>query len=199
VRRTLSSLILASFEPFGGRRVNRSTQAAQRVRSSAGAVLEHVVLPVDFARLARLVPRLVARRPRALLLVGEARKTRRVLVECIALNVIDARIADNARRRPRRMPVQAGGPLALAARCDAPAVLAALKRVRIPARLSYHAGTFACNAGLYLALAAAAGRRGAPAVAFLHVPARGGPTIARLARGLEAALAVMGGRASDHA
>jgi pyrrolidone-carboxylate peptidase len=51
-------------------------------------------------------------------------------------------------------------------------VAQALFEEGIPAAASFHAGTFACNAALYLAL------RSSPAhtpVGFLHLPRRNGP------------------------
>ena len=69
-----------------------------------------------------------------------------------------------------------GAPLALAASWDAPAVVAAIARTKLPVELSHHAGTYACNAALYLALhaARAAKRPAAPAprtrTVFVDIP-----------------------------
>lgn len=163
------TLILAGFEPFEGRRRNRSWELARRVRPRAG--LEVVQLPVDFARLGGEIARLVARAPRGLLLLGEASR-RLVCVEQVALNLRDADRADNQGARPRGEPIVADGPLALRVPWDARAVAQRLNQAGARAVVSFHAGTFACNAALYQALDAAGDRL---PVAFVHVPRRGWP------------------------
>jgi pyrrolidone-carboxylate peptidase len=60
----------------------------------------------------------------------------------------------------------------------------------IPAVASFHAGTFACNAALYLALDAAV----TPAVGFLHVPYRRWPfglALSKLVQAAELSLATL--------
>ena len=163
------AIILAAFEPFDGRRRNRSWELARRVRPRAG--LEVVQLPVDFARLRQEVPRLAARASGGLLLLGESRR-RQLCVEQVALNVMDSDRVDNAGTRPRGEAIVAGAPLALRVTWDAGAVAQKLSAAGARAVASFHAGTFACNAALYLALHALADR--AP-VAFVHVPNRAWP------------------------
>jgi len=52
-------------------------------------------------------------------------------------------------------------------------------------RVSHHAGTYACNAALYLALAAAAATASAPVVlGFVHVPVDGALETPRIAAGI---------------
>jgi pyroglutamyl-peptidase len=143
---------------------------------------------------------LLARRPRALLLVGEADRPC-VSVEQVALNIADSDRGDNAgvvlHDRPLETSAQSV-PLAVRASWDARAVARSLREAGIPAEPSFHAGTFACNASLYLALRAvgdtAAAGNAATAVGFLHVPrARWplGPRLSRLVRAVELAAAAL--------
>jgi pyroglutamyl-peptidase len=164
-------LIVTGFEPFGGRTVNRSWQAVERVPG-----VERVRLPVEYARLAELLPALVARAPRAVLLVGEA--SRRVLtLERVARNAADPTRADNAGRRIESA-LDPGGPAQLAATWDVERALAAA-RALVPAELSDDAGGYCCNAALYHALRAATP---ATRIGFVHVPAARWPFAPRLAR-----------------
>jgi pyroglutamyl-peptidase len=181
-------IALAAFEPFGGRRVNRSALVLDRVAPVEGVSVDKTVLPVDFARLPGAIDALLAARPDAVVLMGEARRPN-VSVERIALNVVDARIPDNRGERPVGTAVVPDGPLALRSTWNADAVVRAVGRAGVPVEASDHAGTFACNAALYLAVAHAV----CP-VGFLHVPARRwplGPSLARLARAVETALAAI--------
>jgi pyroglutamyl-peptidase len=185
-------LVIAAFEPFGGRRLNRSLEAIEAVPDRSH--LQRARLPVDFARLPRAVAELLERKPRALLLVGEADDRRHVSVERVALNVVHARIPDNAGQKPEREQVLPGGPLAVEATWDAGQVLAALRAAGVRAELSHHAGTFACNASLFLAVTGA--RDPALPIGFLHVPSAAWPwglRRATLGRAVEAALLTMVG------
>jgi pyroglutamyl-peptidase len=189
------AIILAAFEPFDGRRRNRSWELARRVRPRPG--LEVVQLPVDFARLRQEIPALAARASGGLLLLGESSRPQ-LCVEQVALNLVDSsHRADNAGARPRAETVVAGAPLALRVAWDARAVAERVNQIgagRGPLVVaSFHAGTFACNAALYLALHA----RGAGApVAFIHVPRRGwpsGPRLGALVHTVEACLDMLVG------
>ncbi|MGE5184976.1 MAG: pyroglutamyl-peptidase I [Acidobacteriota bacterium] len=175
------AVIVAAFEPFEGRRKNRSWEAVSLVR----AEIERVRLPVEFARLPELVAPLAARAS-VLLLVGEARR-RALSIERRAQNLIACRIADNAGARPDG-PIDAAGPGELAATWDAERVLAAARAAGAPAELSDDAGGFCCNAALYHALAAAPPTA---RVGFLHVPIAPQPPLEVIARAIEAILGTM--------
>jgi pyroglutamyl-peptidase len=180
--------IVTGFAPFGGRTNNRSWELVGRLPARAG--LEKLQLPVDFEALARLVPALARRKPAVLLMVGEA-PVDSVCVEQVALNVADAGIPDNTGAAPRAQPLVASGALALASSWDAQALARSMQRNGIPAVASWHAGTYACNAALYLALHALARRTRA---GFLHVPNRNrvrGLTTQALLRGVELGIAAL--------
>src|SRR5689334_21788488 len=119
-----------------------------------------------------MVPQWIARRPHAVLLVGET-PTDKLAVETIALNVIHDRRADNAGRHIEWSSVRPGRPLALGATWNAMAVAAAVERAGVPVEISHHAGTYACNASLYHALDAAAQTALTAPIGFLHVPTEG--------------------------
>ena len=163
--------IIAAFEPFDGRSVNRSQQILHKLQADpALAGVETVLLPVDFARLPASVRALTARRPRALLLMGEAARDK-VSIEQIALNIADSDTADNAGRVVHAKRLVPDGVLALHAHWDARKLADKLNAAGIPAAPSFHAGTYACNASLYLSLHQLAGSD--TRVGFLHVPIKG--------------------------
>ena len=180
-------VVVTGFEPFGGRETNCSWELVRRLRGRPG--VEVTCLPVDFRRLGPAVARIVQTRPEALLMVGEAPGPD-LRVEQIGLNVAHTDRPDNAGRRPRSVAVVSGGPLALRATWNAAAVAGRLHRDGIEASVSFHAGTYACNAALYRALHLARGaipRGSGPAIGFLHVPEGGevgGPAGRQLVRAL---------------
>jgi pyroglutamyl-peptidase len=183
----MADVVLCGFEPFGGRSVNRSWQVVSAVPELPGVHVDRVQLPVDFAALRTLVPALVARAGRALVLCGEAEGEGAVLVERVALNVVDARLPDNRGAQPRLEELVPGAPLARYARWDAPAACSELAQAGVPVRVSHHAGTYACNASLYLALQALDDEAAKPApavVGFIHVPVASPPETPVIAAGI---------------
>ena len=88
----------------------------------------------------------------------------------MAINLRDARIADNAGKQPTDEPVVAGGPDAYFATIPTREIVDALREQNIPAQLSYSAGTFVCNNLLYCALHESAQKFPATRCGFVHVP-----------------------------
>lgn len=174
-------VIVAAFEPFEGRAINRSWEAVRLARGD----FERVQLPVVFARLPERITEL-ARRADALLLVGEAKRDA-LSIERRAQNRIACRIADNAGDKPDG-PIDPAGPAELAASWPLDRVLAAARADGAPAEFSDDAGGFCCNAALYHALRAAPP---AARVGFLHVPIDDAIPLDALARAIEAIVATM--------
>ena len=105
-------------------------------------------------------------RPELVIAVGLAEGRTAITPERIAINVEDARIADNAGAQPVDAPVVPGGPDAHLTRLPVKEIVAAIAAAGIPAALSDSAGTFVCNAVMYRLLHDHAGL---PA-GFIHVP-----------------------------
>jgi pyroglutamyl-peptidase len=167
----MPAFVVTAFEPFGGRGRNRSLDAVRRFADEAPPDVETLVLPTVFERLPALVPPLVETCTTGLILVGESATAQRPVLERVALNLVDARLPDNAGAAPRDLPVVDGAPLAYRATWPAADLAAALAAAGIEADLSAHAGTFCCNAAFFTALHHAASRELARAIGFLHVPA----------------------------
>ncbi len=186
-------VVVAGFEPFDGRTQNRSWELVRKLRGEDGRDVFR--LPVDFGQLREIVGGIISREPRAILMVGES-PTAQLRVEQIALNVADSENPDNAGRMPQSEPLVPGAPLALMTSWDARGVAGRLHQTGIPATVSFHAGTFACNAALYFALSGTReGHRadverndglalgqteedqeGRPSIGFLHIPNSRGPS-----------------------
>ncbi len=174
-------VLVTGFGPFAKFRRNPTEGLARR---ADGLVLGRArvsgrVLDTEFRRSARQLRAAIhACRPDVLLMFGLAAGSKKLGLEAVALNVDHAEVPDNAGARPRRRPIDPGGPLALESALPLDALLRALGRGRIPARISHHAGTYVCNHLFYSA------RRMAPRLpaGFIHVP-KGWPE-ARLDRAL---------------
>lgn len=170
--RASHTVLLTGFAPFEGERINPSWEAVRgfaqrRIGNCRIAVAE---LPVDFKAAAPALRRaLRAFQPRVAVAVGLAGGRSGVSLERVAINVIDARIPDNAGRRPVDVPVLRNGPAAYFSTLPLRATLQALQRVGIPARISQSAGTYVCNQVFYALMHTARHHRGWCA-GFVHLP-----------------------------
>lgn len=165
-------ILVTGFTPFGGERINPSWEAVRRLPDRIGeAELIKREIPTEFdgscAALRALLGQL---RPDAVLCVGQYGGASCIRVERVAVNLRDARIADNAGKQPADEPVVPGGPDAYFATVPTRRITDALRGSDIPAQLSYSAGTFVCNNLLYCALHESARRYPAMRCGFIHVP-----------------------------
>lgn len=140
-----------------------------RAVGGARIVGEQIPVAVEDAgpRLRRLLERAD---PDAALAMGVAPGRPVLSLERVAVNVLDFRVPDNRGRRYRDRPIRRDGPAAYLSTLPIRPILAALRRVRVPAELSDTAGTYLCNFAMYTLLDgfATAGKNG-PA-GFIHVP-----------------------------
>ncbi len=168
--------LVTGFDPFDGGDRNPSALVAQALhgRTLAGHAVVGAVLPTEFGRALPALEALMDRhRPAVVLCCGLAGGRAAVSFERAAINLQDARIADNAGRQPVDLPVVPGAPAAYFASVPVKAMREALARAGIPAEVSHTAGTFVCNHvfyGLMHRLVTAgeggAGLRGG----FVHLP-----------------------------
>lgn len=165
--------LLLGFEPFGGEAVNPSQEIVRALDGQVvnGHAVIGAILPVTFgATLATLENLLDLHRPVLVLALGQAGGCSELALERIAVNLIDARIADNEQNRPIDEPVVAGAPAAYLTSLPVKAMLARLRALGIPAALSLSAGTFVCNQVFYALAHLRATRFRDMRGGFLHVP-----------------------------
>jgi pyroglutamyl-peptidase len=192
-------VLVTGFEPFGGDALNPSMELLPRLQGArlGGAQVHTQLLPCVFGRSLQVLQEAVARvRPELVIALGLAANRSAISVERVAINVDDARIADNAGQQPVDQPIIAEGPSAYFSTLPIKAIVAALREAGIAAEVSQTAGTFVCNHVFYglmhgLASAAQPVRAG-----FIHVPPlpgqrpEGGMPLDEMERGLRLAIEV---------
>jgi pyroglutamyl-peptidase len=167
-----STFLLTGFEPFGGEPINPSWEVARALEGEriGEALVVARRLPCCFgdaaARLRHLLDEL---QPRWVLALGQAAGRADFSIERIAINIDDARIADNAGAQPVDVPVVQGGPAAFFATLPIKAMVAGLREAGLPASISQTAGTFVCNHVFYALMHALQGRTGVRG-GFMHLP-----------------------------
>lgn len=172
MRRSQNNILLTGFAPFAGERINPSWEAARTLDGVeiAGHRVVARQLPTEFAAsLPALRSAIRATQPRVAIAVGLAGGREGISLERVAINLVDARIPDNAGVQPIDVPIVRHGPAAYFATLPIKAALLALGDAGIPAHISQTAGTFVCNQVFYALLHAMRQRRGMRA-GFVHVP-----------------------------
>lgn len=168
----LKPILVTGFEPFGGDVINPSAEVARALhgRSIEGAPVIGIVLPCVFgASIEALRVALDAHRPQLVLALGQAAGRDGFTLERIAINLDDARIADNAGAQPVDEPVVARAAAARFTTLPIKAMVAALRDAGHAASVSNSAGTFVCNHVFY-GLQHALARRKRARSGFMHLP-----------------------------
>ena len=192
------AVLVTGFDPFGGATVNPSWQAAQALdgKQIAGHRIVAASVPTVFEQSLHVLRHLLAlHRPQLVLCTGQAGGRAALSLERVAINVNDARIADNALAQPVDTPVIPGGPSAYFSSLPIKAMLVALEAAGIRAEVSQTAGTFVCNHVFYGLMHELATRKELAAVrgGLIHVPwlpVQGQPSmrLGEIVEGLEIAL-----------
>lgn len=199
-------ILVTSFEPFGGSDRNPTIEIARSLAAMPPSLGSRafLTLPVvtgesDGSAWARVADRLEELSPNAVVALGENHRAECVHFERVAVNLRDARIADNAGVQLRDTPVIDGAPDAHFSTLPLREMLSACEAAGVRAQLSLSAGSFLCNELMYRLL-----ERAEPAVCgFIHVPqlpvqaeSRGGPSqdAETSARGIHAAIEVLAAR-----
>ncbi len=168
-------VLLTGFDPFGGDSLNPSWLVARALhrKGIGGHQIVAGLLPTEFgASLARLRWLMDAHRPALVISLGLAATRAALSLERVAINVDDARIADNAGAQPIDTPVVKAGPAAYFSTLPIKAMQQAIQGAGVPVEISQTAGTFVCNHvfyGLMHGLATVRGFNGVRS-GFIHVP-----------------------------
>ncbi len=168
----MKTVLVTGFEPFGGDSRNPSQEIAAKLDGSFFQRRRVVgaVLPCVFGKSATVLRQQIKRcRPELVICLGLAGGRNGITPERVAINVDDARIADNAGRCPIDRPVLRGGPAAYFSTLPIKAIVAALSARALPASVSQTAGTFVCNHVFYALMHYLRPQRRVRG-GFIHVP-----------------------------
>lgn len=170
--RHLRPFLLTGFEPFDGAAHNPSWDIAQALE---GEVVDRhplvaVQLPVVFGQSMKQLDKAIRRlRPAGVIALGVANSRSAISIERVAINIDDARIADNAGQQPIDRPVLKHAPAAYFSRLPIKAIHHALQQAGIPSEISQTAGTYVCNHVFFGLMHRLRLQQRVPA-GFIHVP-----------------------------
>ncbi len=166
-------VLVTGFEPFGGEALNPSWEICRQLSQTVidGMVVEACKVPCEFHRSIEVVAAAIERhQPTLVICLGQAGGRARLGVERVAINVDDARAADNSGAQPVDEAIAANGPPAYFASVPIKAMALAMRAAGAPTEISNSAGTYVCNHLMYgvLHYLAASGNRAR--AGFIHVP-----------------------------
>jgi pyroglutamyl-peptidase len=165
-------ILLTGFQGYGGRSANPSERVARALNGVhvAGVPVQGHVLPVDFQAVRRSLPALIDDlRPRLIVSLGLWPGEAMIRIERMASNWSWFELPDNAGHRQNGR-VMDGGPDGYLSTLPADAMQAAIRAAGLPCRQSGSAGTYLCNATLYLSLHHCAQHYPDAGAGFVHLP-----------------------------
>jgi pyroglutamyl-peptidase len=166
-------ILVIGFEPFGGDAVNPAAELLAGLDGVgvAGHRVATALLPVTFAdSVLALEAAIELVQPVIVLGVGQAGGRPRLSLERVAINLVDARIPDNAGAQPVDVPVVEGAPGAYFTTLPVKLMLRAMLDRGVPSELSLSAGTYVCNTVFFALRHLCETRWPGLRAGFLHVP-----------------------------
>ena len=170
---TAPVVLVLGFEPFAGDSVNPSAEVARRLdgETCGRHRLVGELLPVTFAGAPEVLARHLDRHaPELVVALGLAGGRAEIALERVAVNLVDARIADNAGLQPIDAEVLQGGPGAYFSSLPLKSIRTRLQALGLPAELSLSAGTFVCNQVFYWLAHLLATEHPQTRGGFIHLP-----------------------------
>lgn len=145
----MSRILITAFEPYDKWKENASWLAMVELTRELPSQPEITtrLYPVDFTKIRAHLERDLAQEYDYAIHLGQAPGNAAIELEAIGLNVGPP----DPRFREELLPLVPDGPVAYRTRAPVASWAEAIRGQGIPARVSYHAGTYLCNATLYLA------------------------------------------------
>ena len=162
----MTKVLLTGFEPFGKATLNPSGEIVKQI---SGDNIVTAILPVAYAQSAeRLLALIAEHKPDVVICLGQAEGRTHISPERIAINLDDARFADNEGVIRNDVQIIAGGPVAYESTLPVKEFVKAINDAGVPAAVSLSAGAFLCNHVFYVAQDYFKGTK--VRSGFVHVP-----------------------------
>ena len=162
----MTTILLTGFEPFGTATSNPSGEIVKQI---SGDNIVTAILPVAYTKSAQQLLALIAQHnPDVVISLGQAEGRTSITPEKVAINLDDARLADNEGVVRNDVKILDDGPDAYFSTLPINTMVAAIKAQGIQAAVSLSAGAFLCNHVFYTAQNKFAGTK--VRSGFVHVP-----------------------------
>ena len=148
-------VLVTGFEPYWDYTINSSWTVACEVNKLCISDVEVIVrqMPVRFAAVEAALKEAVEEcQPDFILMLGQSGGNDRIKLERVALNMMDARLADNDGIIPDNQPIDKEGEAAFFTNVPIKDILSALNNEGIMSKISNSCGLYVCNCLYYEAL-----------------------------------------------
>lgn len=164
----MKSVLITAFEPYDRWKTNSSWLSLVQLTHEMPRepAITTRLYPVDFAEVKRRLAEDLKANYDFALHLGQAPGSGRIQLEAIGINVGGS----SSQTPDQYRPLADDGPVAYQSMLPLGEWSVALRRAGIPAQVSYHAGTYLCNATLYLSCYFAERLALSTQSAFIHLP-----------------------------
>ena len=165
-------ILITGFDPFDKEKINPAYEAVKLLPDRIGnAEIVKLEIPTVFGKGGAEVEKAIEScMPDCVICVGQAGGRSSITVEKVAINYIDARIADNEGNQPINTAIVPNGPAAYFSTLPVRSMVENMRSNGVPANLSFTAGTFVCNEVMYRLLHLTHTKYHHIKGGFIHVP-----------------------------
>lgn len=164
-------ILITGFGSYYKVAVNPTEKIIRHLRRGKDSFLIPVLLQAEYNKAEKKIKEAIRKfKPEAILMLGFNKKAKEIEIERIALNLDDSKKLDNTGKVRRGERILRDGALAYQSTLPINKILQALKKKKIPAEISNHAGTFICNHVFYVALYEIERLNLKIPCGFIHVP-----------------------------
>ena len=144
-------ILVTGFDPFGGEKINPALEAVKLLPNEIlGSEIIKLEIPTVFRKSYDVLKEaVIENKPEVVISVGQASGRFGITPERVAINIDDARIADNEGNQPIDERIFEDGKEAYFSNLPIKAMVAEIKENGLPASVSNTAGTFVCNHIMY--------------------------------------------------
>ncbi|WP_252223590.1 MULTISPECIES: pyroglutamyl-peptidase I [unclassified Clostridium] len=144
-------VLITGFDPFGGESINPALEAVKKLPNTiSNAEIIKLEIPTVFKKsLEKIEENILAHKPDIVISIGQAGGRFGITPERVAINIDDARIADNEKNQPIDLKVFEDGENAYFTTLPIKAMVKEMQESGIPSSVSNSAGTFVCNHVMY--------------------------------------------------
>ncbi|HFR4146552.1 pyroglutamyl-peptidase I [Bacillus cereus] len=144
----MKTVLLTGFDPFGGENINPAWEVAKGLHEKTIGeykIISKQIPTVFYKSISVLKEYIEELGPEITICIGQAGGRPDITIERVAINIDDARIADNEGNQPVDVPVVEEGAIAYWSTLPMKAIVKKLREEGIPSSVSQTAGTFVCN------------------------------------------------------
>ena len=185
-------VLLTGFNPFAGEKRNAAQEFLMGLPDHyKRASFTKRVIPTEFLGAQEKMAEWLSEGYDLALCLGQASGREMMMPERIAMNLMDAKLPDNAGYAPDEEPIVKGGPNAYFTNLPIKKVVKKLQEKGVPVMISNTAGTYVCNCLFYRTMHEIVSGGLATKGGFIHVPCIAGQREDRKGLPLEEGLWVL--------